>query len=63
MRPLAARCHLGLARLARRAGDAAGADKHLAEARALFQEMEMTFWLERLQLDSSTAPGPAGVRF
>jgi hypothetical protein len=25
--------------------------------------MEMTFWLERLQLDSSTAPGPAGVRF
>jgi len=22
--------------------------------------MAMTFWLERLHLDSSTAPGPAG---
>ena len=63
MRPLAARCHLGLGRLARRAGDVAGADKHLTEARALFQEMAMTFWLERLPLDSSTAPGPGGVSF
>jgi len=60
MRPLAARCHLGLGRLARRAGDAAGADKHLGEARALFEEMAMTFWLERLHLDSSSAPGPGG---
>jgi tetratricopeptide (TPR) repeat protein len=63
MRPLAARCHLGLGRLARRAGDAAGAEKHLAEARALFEEMGMTFWLERLHLDSSAASGADGVRF
>jgi tetratricopeptide (TPR) repeat protein len=51
MRPLAARCHLGLGRLARRAGDAAGAEKHLATAREGFEEMRMTFWLERLALD------------
>jgi class 3 adenylate cyclase/tetratricopeptide (TPR) repeat protein len=63
MRPLAARCHLGLGRLARRAGDAAAADKHLGEARALFQEMAMTFWLERLHLDSSAAPGLDGLRY
>jgi hypothetical protein len=53
-------------RLARRTGDAAGADKHLGEARALFEEMGMTFWLERLHLDSSAAPGPSdrpGVTF
>jgi class 3 adenylate cyclase/tetratricopeptide (TPR) repeat protein len=60
MRPLAARCHLGLGRLARRRGDAAGAHKHLAEARALFQEMAMTFWLERLGLDQIGPPGAEG---
>lgn len=60
MRPLAARCHLGLGRLARRAGDAAAADKHLGEARALFEEMAMAFWLERLHLDAGTVPGPGG---
>jgi hypothetical protein len=58
MRPLAARCHLGLGLLARRAGDPAAADKHLAEARALFQEMTMTFWLERMHLDPGVAGGP-----
>jgi hypothetical protein len=67
MRTLAARCHLGLGRLAQRTGDAAGADKHLVEARALFEEMGMTFWLERLPLDSSAASGlsgrPGGVSF
>ena len=48
MRPLAARCHLGLGRLARRAGDASGAEKHLALAREAFREMGMNFWLDRL---------------
>jgi hypothetical protein len=31
----------------------------MGEARALFEEMAMTLWLERLHLDSSTAPGPS----
>ena len=51
MRPMAARCHLGLGRLARRAGNAARAEAHLAEARAGLQAMAMTFWLDRLGLD------------
>jgi class 3 adenylate cyclase/tetratricopeptide (TPR) repeat protein len=53
MRPLAARCHLGLGRLAQRAGDGSSALKHLATAREGFQAMRMTFWLERLGLDPS----------
>ena len=53
MRPLAARCHLGLGRLAQRAGDGSSALKHLATAREGFQAMRMTFWLERLSLDPS----------
>jgi tetratricopeptide (TPR) repeat protein len=53
MRPLAARCHLGLGRLAQRAGDGPSALKHLATAREGFQAMRMTFWLERLGLDPS----------
>ncbi|HWN01875.1 MAG TPA: hypothetical protein VNQ72_02645, partial [Candidatus Dormibacteraeota bacterium] len=56
MRPLAARCHLGLARLARDVGDAAGAEKHLSVAREGFEAMRMTYWLERLGLE----PGGAG---
>ena len=55
MRPLLARCHLGLGRVARRAGDESGAIKHLARAGELLTEMGMTFWLERLSLDR---PGP-----
>lgn len=63
MRPLAARCHLGLGRLARRADDAAGAETHLATARELFQEMRMPFWLERLGLEEGNpgATGPSAI--
>ena len=56
MRPLAARCHLGLGRVAARAGDASVAAKHLSEAREAFRAMGMTFWLERLGADLA---GPA----
>jgi tetratricopeptide (TPR) repeat protein len=56
MRPLAARCHLGLGRLAARAGEASVAAKHLTEAREGFRSMQMTFWLERLGDDLA---GPA----
>jgi tetratricopeptide (TPR) repeat protein len=51
MRPLAARCHLALGRLARRLGDGAGARQHLDTARALFEAMKMRYWLDRLALD------------
>ena len=45
MRPLVAHCRLGLGRLARRRGDRAGAEPHLAAAVALLGEMEMGLWL------------------
>ncbi len=51
MRPLAARCHLALGRLARRLGDMAGARLHLDTARALLATMQMRYWLDRLALD------------
>ncbi len=51
MRPLLARCHLGLGRLYRRFGKASPAEHHLAKASCLFEAMGMTFWLGRLALD------------
>jgi tetratricopeptide (TPR) repeat protein len=52
MLPMAARCHLGLARLARLTGDGAAADRHLATAADAFRAMGMAFWLNRLHLDA-----------
>ena len=51
MRPLIARCHLGLGRLERRLGDAAVARRHLEAATALLEAMQMKYWLDRLALD------------
>ena len=53
MRPLAAHCRAGLARLLARRGDVAGADAHLAAAAAMYDEMGMRYWL--LRLTSETA--------
>jgi class 3 adenylate cyclase/tetratricopeptide (TPR) repeat protein len=63
MRPLAARCRLGLGRLARRAGQLAEMETHLTAAREQFQAMGMTFWLERMVLDrvSPEVPGPSAI--
>jgi hypothetical protein len=47
VRPLVAHCHLGLGKLYRRTGDHANAEKHLTTARAMYQEMDMGFWLEK----------------
>jgi len=51
MRPLLARCHLALGRLARRLGDADAACVHLGAATALLEAMQMRYWLDRLALD------------
>ena len=51
MRPLLARCHLGLGRLARRRAEADAAARHLDTATRLLRAMEMEFWLNRLALD------------
>jgi class 3 adenylate cyclase/tetratricopeptide (TPR) repeat protein len=49
MRPLVAHCHLGLAKLHRRTGDDAKAQKHLTAAATMYREMGMTFWLEKVE--------------
>jgi class 3 adenylate cyclase/tetratricopeptide (TPR) repeat protein len=51
MRPLAARCHAGLATLYLRAGRRELAQPHAASARAMFREMAMRFWLDKLDCD------------
>jgi class 3 adenylate cyclase/tetratricopeptide (TPR) repeat protein len=47
MRPLVARCHLGLAEVYHRAGARDRARAHLALATTMFREMGMRYWLEK----------------
>jgi class 3 adenylate cyclase/tetratricopeptide (TPR) repeat protein len=49
MRPLVAHCHLGLGTLYRRTGNDGRAAEHFTLARALYGEMDMRFWLEKVQ--------------
>jgi hypothetical protein len=48
MRPLVAHCHLSLSRFYRWTGTREQAQEHLNTATAMYGEMEMTYWLERL---------------
>jgi len=47
MRPVVARCHLGLARLYRRTDERDQAREHFARATTMCREMGMTYWLEQ----------------
>ena len=47
MRPLLARCHLGIGRLYLRAGDRDRAEDHLLTATRLFSAMDMPLWLRQ----------------
>jgi tetratricopeptide (TPR) repeat protein len=49
MRPLVAHCHLGLGRLSIRTGERREAQRHLAVAATMYQEMDMRFWLEQAE--------------
>jgi len=49
MRPLVAHGHAGLWRLYARGDDAAKAQRHRAAAIAMYRDMAMWFWLERLE--------------
>ena len=51
MRPLVARCHLALGRLARRLGEADTARRHLDTAVPTFEALQMRYWLDRLVLE------------
>src|SRR6266481_4905101 len=52
MRPLEARCHLGLGGLYRRTGEGGLAVDHLTTARSMFREMSMRYWLEKAEAES-----------
>jgi hypothetical protein len=51
MRPLVARCHLGLGKLARRMGKQQVAQEHLSAAATMCREMGMRFWLEQAEAE------------
>ncbi len=53
-RPLAARCHLGLGKLYRRAGKRQEAQEHLTTAATMYHEMGMQSWLERVEAEQKT---------
>jgi DNA-binding SARP family transcriptional activator/tetratricopeptide (TPR) repeat protein len=53
VRPLVGQCHLGLARLERRARAREGWRQHLATATATFHELGMSFWLEQADAEAA----------
>jgi tetratricopeptide (TPR) repeat protein len=57
MRPLIARCHLGLGSLYRRAGKDQDARAHLATAAGFFREMQMRLWADRVDAEVRILPG------
>ena len=59
MRPLQARCHLGLGTLYRRVGRLDEARAELAMAVAMLREMEMTYWLGEAEEELTRAGGSA----
>ena len=57
MRPLLARCHLGLGKLARRADQRERAQTHLITATTMLREMGMRFWLEQAEAEAKDLAG------
>ena len=51
MRPLTARCHLGLGRLYRRIDNLEQAKRHLTTATSKMREMQMELWLEQAEAE------------
>jgi class 3 adenylate cyclase/tetratricopeptide (TPR) repeat protein len=47
MRPLVAHCHFGLGKLYRCIGEREPAQEHLTNARSMYREMGMGFWLQK----------------
>jgi DNA-binding SARP family transcriptional activator len=54
MRPLVARCHLGLGKLYGRIGHRGQAREHLATATQMFRDMNVRFWLEQSAAEMKT---------
>jgi tetratricopeptide (TPR) repeat protein len=56
MRPLVAHCHLGLGKLCRRTGKREQTREHLTTATTMYREMEMAYWVERVQVEAAGIP-------
>jgi hypothetical protein len=56
MRPLLARCDLGLAGVHRRSGQPDRTRYHLTRAAALFQAMKMPYWARRAAQEETLSP-------
>jgi hypothetical protein len=54
MRPLIAHCNLGLGRLYQRTGEGEKARGQLAIATTMYREMEMSYWLEQAEAETSS---------
>ncbi len=54
MRPLAAHCHAGLAKLYRRTSQRTEADEHFAAATSMYREMGMIYSLEKAEAEQKT---------
>ncbi len=51
MRPLAAHCHLGLAKLHWRTSKRQEAQENLTTATTMYRDMDMRFWLEQAEAE------------
>ena len=51
MRPLVAHCHVGLARMYRRAGKQIAAREHLTRATILYRDLDMRLWLDMVDTE------------
>ncbi len=54
MRPLVAHCHLGLGKLYRHPGKSQQAQDHVTTATAMYRDMGMTYWLEKVEAERDT---------
>jgi hypothetical protein len=50
-RPLVAHCHLGVGKLYRGTGKREQAHEHLTTAITMYREMDMPFWLEKVETE------------
>jgi tetratricopeptide (TPR) repeat protein len=56
LRPLLARCHLGIGRAHLRTADPANARKHLTAALDMFRAMQMRYWPENVAAEMAELP-------
>jgi lipopolysaccharide biosynthesis regulator YciM len=53
MRPLLARCHLGLGKLYRRSGETNNARRELVRSLEMLREMQMQYWVPETERELS----------